>query len=72
MYRLEDVFGEDMKDVTGTEDMAGVADMMTGVKGATGTEDVTRVNGTTRAEKKAERGEGTTKNGIRNKRGGRS
>jgi hypothetical protein len=62
---LEDVFGEDMKDVTGTEDMAAVADMMTGVKGATGTEDVTRVNGTTRAEKKAE----TTKNGIRHAEG---
>lgn len=54
-----------MKDVTGTEDMAAVADMMTGVKGATGTEDVTRVNGTTRAEKKAE----TTKNGIRHAEG---
>ena len=72
MYRLEDVFGEDMKDVTGTEDMAGVVDTMTGVKGVTETEDVTRVNVTTGAVKRAERGEGTTKNGIRNKRGGRS
>jgi hypothetical protein len=62
---LEDVFGEDMKDVTGTEDMAGVADMMTGVKGATGTEDVTRVNGTTGEENGAE----TTKNGIRHAEG---
>ena len=54
-----------MKDVTGTEDMAGAVDMMTGVKGTTETEDVTRVNGTTGAEKEEE----TTKTGIRNEGG---
>jgi hypothetical protein len=46
---LEDVFG--VKDVT---DMAGVEDMMAGVKGTTG------------AENGAENGAETTKNGIRN------
>ena len=61
-----------MKDVTGTEDMAGVVATMSGVKGVTETEDVTRVNGTTGAGKRAERGEETTKNGIRNEGGGRS
>jgi hypothetical protein len=46
---LEDVFG-DMKGGTGAEAMAGVVDMMAGVKGTTG----------------AEKGAETAKNGVRN------